>query len=97
MRTREEYIRLLRDYKRTHAAEYCIERMGIFGSVARGEYTEGSDVDVYYEGPSMGLKSLVSLSRELEELLGVPVDVVRKHRNLNPHFLERIMKEIIYV
>jgi predicted nucleotidyltransferase len=97
MRTTNEYIRLLRDYKRKHAAEYGIERMGIFGSVARGEQEEDSDIDIYYEGPSMGLKSLVRLPRELEDVLGAPVDVIRRHRNLQPAFLHRIEKEIIYV
>jgi predicted nucleotidyltransferase len=71
--------------------------MGIFGSVARGEQREGSDIDIYYEGPSMGLKSLVRLPHELEEVLGVPVDVIRRHRNLQPHFVKRIMKDSIYV
>jgi predicted nucleotidyltransferase len=46
MKTTNEYIHLLRDYKRNHAAEYGIERMGIFGSVARGEQRKDSDVDV---------------------------------------------------
>ncbi|MDR3187794.1 MAG: nucleotidyltransferase domain-containing protein [Prevotellaceae bacterium] len=97
MKTTNEYLRLLRDYKREHAAEYGIERMGIFGSVARGEQMGDSDIDIYYEGPSMGLKSLVRLPRELEAFLGAPVDVTRRHNNLQPHFVERIMKDIIYV
>jgi predicted nucleotidyltransferase len=70
MKTRSEYIRLLRAYRRQHAAEYGIKRMGIFGSVARNEQKEGSDIDIYYEGLSMGLKSLVRLPRELEDALG---------------------------
>ncbi|MDR2627087.1 MAG: DNA polymerase subunit beta, partial [Dysgonamonadaceae bacterium] len=37
MRTTEEYINILRDYKRKNASEYGIKRIGIFGSVARGE------------------------------------------------------------
>jgi predicted nucleotidyltransferase len=97
MKTRSEYIRLLRNYKRQHAAEYGIERIGIFGSVARNEQKEGSDIDIYYEGPSMGLKSLVRLPRELEDALGAPVDVIRMHGNLRPRFVERIMRDIIYV
>jgi predicted nucleotidyltransferase len=97
MKTTNEYICLLRDYKRKHAVEYGIARMGVFGSVARGEQKEDSDIDIYYEGPSMGLKSLVRLPRELEDVLGVPVDVIRRHDNLRPHFVERIMKDIIYV
>jgi predicted nucleotidyltransferase len=97
MKTTNDYLQLLRDYKNQHAAEYGIVRMGIFGSVARGEQKEDSDIDIYYEGPSMGLKSLVRLPHELEDALGVPVDVIRRHSNLQPHFVERIMKDIIYV
>jgi predicted nucleotidyltransferase len=97
MKTTNEYIQLLRNYKREHAAEYGIERMGIFGSVARNEQKEGSDIDIYYEGPSMGLKSLVRLPCELEDVLGTPVDVIRRHSNLQPHFIKRIMRDIIYV
>ena len=88
---------MLRDYKRTHAAGYGIECMGIFGSVARNEQKEDSDIDIYYEEPSMGLKSLVRLPRELEDVLGIPVDIIRRHNNLPSHFVERIMKDIIYV
>lgn len=96
MQTTQYYIRLLQDFKRAHAAEYGITRMGIFGSVARGEQKEDSDVDVYYEGPSLGLKS-IGLEIALEKFLDVPVDVIRKHNNIRPNFLQRIMKEMIYV
>ena len=95
--TTNECVRLLRQFKVMYAQEYGIERMGIFGSVARGEQTEISDVDIFYEGASHGLKSLVQLPMELEKMLGVSVDVVRKHANIRPHFLQRIEKEIIYV
>ena len=96
MNTTETYLNLLRKFKRSHAAEYGIERIGIFGSVARGEQTENSDVDIYYEGKSLGLKSLVEFPMQLEKLLGVSVDVVRKHDNLRPSFVKRIMRDIIY-
>ncbi len=49
MKTTNTYIRLLRKFKQIHASEYNITRMGIFGSVARGEQTNESDVDVYFE------------------------------------------------
>lgn len=97
MATREEYIRLLRKFISEHGSEYGISRIGIFGSVARGEQTPESDVDIYYEGPSMGLKTLTGLPQALTETLGVPVDVIREHRGLNPRLRERIRKEVIYV
>jgi predicted nucleotidyltransferase len=97
MKTTGEYVRLLREFKQQHAAEYGITRMGIFGSIARGEQKEDSDIDIYYEGQVKGLKSLVGLPLALEEFLGIRVDVVRKHNNLHPNFIQRITREVIYV
>jgi predicted nucleotidyltransferase len=96
MQTNTDYLQKLKQFKQLYSTEYGIDRIGIFGSVARGEQTENSDIDIYYEGKSLGLKSLVELPAELEKFFGVPVDVVRKHRNLRSSFLKRIMKEVIY-
>ena len=49
MKTTSEYITLLRKYMAENASKYGIMRMGIFGSVARGEQTVESDVDVCVE------------------------------------------------
>ncbi len=97
MATREEYIVLLRRFVSEHGSEYGILRMGIFGSVARGQHIGGSDVDIYYQGPALGLKSLTGLPRALADYLGTPVDVVRDHRGLDPRFRKRILKEVVYV
>jgi predicted nucleotidyltransferase len=97
MKTTSEYVRLLRDYKCKHAAEYGIERIGIFGSVARGEQTEDSDVDIYIEAPQMGMFSLAGLYIALEQYLKAPVDITCKHDNMNPYFKQRLEKELIYV
>lgn len=49
----------------------------VFGSVARGEDTEDSDVDLLVDlSPDVGLVGLAGLERELVDLLGRPVDVV---------------------
>ena len=96
MQSKDEYLHKLRQFKQQYSSEYGIERIGIFGSIARGEQTENSDIDIYYEGKSLGLKSLVEFPMQLEKFLGVPVDVVRKHNNLRPAFLKRIMHDIIY-
>jgi predicted nucleotidyltransferase/DNA-binding XRE family transcriptional regulator len=68
--------------RRRQAVIACAARRGasnvrVFGSVARGEDTDGSDVDLLVDlAPEVGLVGLSALSRELTELLGVPVDVV---------------------
>ena len=95
--TKNEYLHKLREFKQQYSSEYGIERIGIFGSVARGEQTENSDIDIYYEGKSLGLKSLVEFPMQLEKFLGVSVDVVRRHNNMSLSFVNRIMKDIIYV
>ncbi len=97
MQSTATYLDLLRQFKTEHGKEYGIVRIGIFGSVARNEHTKKSDIDIFYEGSSMGLKSLVQLPMELEKLFGVSVDVVRKHANMRLSFLRRIEKEVIYV
>ena len=97
MQNSNEYLHKLQQFKDQYSSEYGIERIGIFGSVARGEQTENSDVDIYYEGKSLGLKSLVDFPMQLEKFLGALVDVVRKHSNLRPSFVKRIMRDIIYV
>ena len=49
MKTKAEILQLLKCYKSTAQNKYGMTKIGIFGSVARGEQKEGSDVDVYYE------------------------------------------------
>lgn len=97
MTTREEYMRLLGQFVSEYGAVYGISRIGIFGSVARGQQTEDSDVDVLIEAPVLDLLSLIGIKRRLEEILGSPVDLVRKTQYMPPQFRTRVEKEVIYV
>ena len=51
MKTTQEYVQLLKEYKQNRGILYGISRIGIFGSVARGEQTEGSDVCIFRSIP----------------------------------------------
>ena len=93
----EAYLHLLRKNKNDYATKYGVTRMGIFGSVARGEQTENSDVDICIESPPMGLFVLSGLCLTLEELLGTTVDIVWMNKNMNSKFRNRIEKDVIYV
>ena len=90
-------MNILQRFKQEHGAEYGITSIGIFGSVARNEHTEDSDVDVLVEAPEMDLFSRIGIKHKLEEMMGVPVDVVRKSKYMRPRFKTRIEKEVIYV
>lgn len=97
MKSRQEIILLLKDFKMRQAEKYGILKLGIFGSVARGQQTENSDVDIYYEGEAQGLFSLSHMKNELEELLGCPVDIIRLRDRMNQLLRKRIEREGIYV
>ena len=94
MKSRQEILALLRDFKVRKGKKYGILKMG---SVARDQQTESSDVDIYYEGEAQGLFSLSHLKNELEELLGSPVDIIRLRDRMNQLLRKRIEREGIYV
>ena len=96
MRTRNEYIHLLRSQEAVLRQDYGIRSLRLFGSVAREQQTEQSDIDVYVE---MDPKPFVRLHVKdyLERLLGCSVDVFRKHQHMNSFLLNQIDKEGIYV
>ena len=65
--------------------------MRLFGSVAREEHHEGSDVDLFVVMPAKAY-TLCAAADYLESILGVSVDLIRKHGNMRPLFLEQISK-----
>lgn len=97
MKTTSEYLQLLKQFKDTKAMTYGIKKIGLFGSVARGEHREVSDVDVVYEGePDILLR--LRMKRELEVLFGCKVDIVRFRKQLeNTLFGESINEDLILV
>jgi hypothetical protein len=80
-----------------YAAKYGITRMGLFGSVARGEHRDDSDVDVYIEGTLHGFFALSGIKQDLEALLGCRVDVVRLRDKMDSLLKSQIEKEGVYV
>ncbi len=76
-------------------AVYRARNPRVFGSVARGEADERSDVDVLVEmEPGRSLFDLGGLQYELERLLGRPVDVVTE-RGLKARIRDRVLREAV--
>lgn len=96
MKSTQEYI----DVLRTHAAElqsrFGISSMRLFGSVARGEQKEDSDVDVFVDMPAT-LQEYGGAQIYLENLLGCSVDLIRNHKYLNNLFIKQINKDAITI
>lgn len=97
MKTTQEYLQILAEYKKARGVLYGILRIGIFGSVARGEQKEGSDVDVCVDLEKPDMFSLVHIKEELRQLFGCDVDIVRIRQNMDALLKQDIMEEGIYV
>ena len=97
MNNAQDTLKLLEGFMPYAENRYGIKRIGIFGSVARGEQNANSDIDICYEGRALSLLTMDLLQSELEKLLGCTVDTVRVRDDMNPVLRERIMKEGLYV
>lgn len=85
-----EHITELRD-------RYQVTNLGIFGSYARGEATESSDVDILVEfSETVDLFHFIRLQYYLTEILGRNVDLVTPDA-LKPLIKDRILREVLYV
>ena len=74
---------------------YGVRSISLFGSVARGESGPRSDVDLLVDvDDDVSLFGLSRLKRHLEDLLGMPVDLVTTDA-LRPDFRDSIMAEAI--
>lgn len=89
LRKREEILRI--------AGKYGARNVRVFGSFARGEADERSDIDFLVEmEPGRSLLDLGGLQYELESLLGNRVDVVTV-RGLKARIRERVLREAVPV
>lgn len=75
---------------------YPISSMALFGSYARNEQTDTSDVDIMVEfDGKIGIK-FIDLANDLEKALGLKVDLVSK-KGIKEQYLNTILSDLIYV
>ena len=89
---RDKVLRKLRENLPELRRRFAVRSLKVFGSVARDEATETSDVDILVEfAPQarVGLFKFLELKTELEALLGTKVDLV------TPDAIKRRMRERI--
>ncbi len=74
---------------------YGLTNVRVFGSAVRGEIDDKSDLDLLVlPGPGFTLLKQAALTRELEGLVGRPVDVVSE-RGLRPRIRRRVLDEAV--
>ena len=89
MKSRGEYIDIIRSHADELQKRFGITSLRIFGSVARDEHHEGSDVDLFATMPPK-FYNHAAAARYLEDLLGCSVDLIQEHRNMRPFFRKQI-------
>ncbi len=95
MYTLRSILHKLREHKPELQRKYPVSALGVFGSYAREEATEESDIDIAVEiiAP-MGL-NFIEMADEIEALFGIKTDVVPM-RSIKPEYLQYVKKDIIY-
>ena len=91
--SRKECIDILKTCSETLRREYGITSLRLFGSTAREEQKDGSDVDVFVETLTPNPFLLMEAKEYLEKSTGRSVDVIRNHCNLNPRLKKRIERD----
>ncbi len=94
--TREQAIAILENKKPLLQEFYGVERIGLFGSLARNESFDKSDVDVVVK-MEPDIYRMVHVKEVLEEAFQTSVDLVRYRERMNAFLKERIDKEAVYV
>ena len=94
---REEVLDILRTHKPTLAERFGVTELALFGSFARDEANDESDVDVLvrYDGPATS-RSYFGVQFYIEDLLGRRVDLVT-HKALRSEFRPYVEREAVDV
>lgn len=96
MKTTGEYINIINAHSDELKSKFGVKSLRLFGSTARNQHNEKSDVDVFVDMPPKIFK-IVGLGIYLEDLLGCHVDVVRNHSNMNVFLRKEIERDGLIV
>ena len=93
---REQVLNRLQAIKPELVKQYSISKIGIFGSMARNEAHDNSDIDIVVHMQPDMLKR-ARLKVELEKIFGREVDIIRYRESMNPFLKARINQDAIYI
>ncbi|MBC7217564.1 MAG: nucleotidyltransferase domain-containing protein [Candidatus Caldatribacterium sp.] len=94
---REDVLAFLQAHKEELMREFQLRRIGLFGSFARGENNEQSDIDIVVEMEEPDLFKISRLEEKLTNALGRKVDVLRLRKNMDALLRKRVENESLYV
>lgn len=94
---KEEVIRRIRE-NYEEIRKFGVKRIGIFGSVVRGEAGEDSDIDILveFEDGKKTFENFINLALFLKKLLGREIDLLTP-KSVSPYIRPYIEKEVVFV
>ena len=90
------YISILKDNLPQIQKEVGVTGLSVFGSVARGDNTPGSDIDIFVNMPPK-IFLMSALKDYLEAILKTSVDLIRNHSHLSTTFLNQLSRDAITI
>ena len=98
--TKEEILEKLKENKALLQKRYGVEQIGLFGSYARDEANEESDIDIFVHLREPKFRYIAGLWNFLEELYNKKIDLFREYdkmRNKESAIYKYIKEETIFV
>ena len=93
----KEVINILKKFKAESASKYGITSLVLFGSFARNQQKETSDVDIFVTLKEPDFFVLERIKEELEYLVQIPTDVINYRESLPNSFKQNILNDAIYI
>ncbi len=94
---RDDIISFISLHKDEFKKKYGVNKIGLFGSYAKDDVHEGSDIDIVVELEKPDLFIMIGVKQAIEEALKKKVDVVRLRDKMNSFLRQRIERDVIYV
>ncbi|WP_291322508.1 nucleotidyltransferase domain-containing protein [Desulfonatronospira sp.] len=94
---RNNIFNTIKKYREESGDELGILRIGVFGSLAKGQENSASDIDVVVDLNKQDLFRIIGIKQDLEDILGLKVDVISYRPGMNKFLKERIDQEAVYV
>jgi len=94
--TKNDILEVLAQEKEYLKKTYEIDKIGLFGSYAKGVETKDSDIDIYVEFTNKTFRNIAGLWVYLENLYNQKIDLLYKHKRTKGAIFEQIQQDVIY-
>jgi len=94
---KEQILEYLKVHKEEFGKKYQISKLALFGSFAKEQNHDGSDIDIAIDTKLSDYFLLYDFKESLEKAFDTKVDIVRLREKMNPSLKKQILKDGIYV